>query len=1678
MKKLGKYEIIGELGRGAMGIVYRARDPIINRLVALKTITTSVADDPNLLQRFYREAQSAGSLQHPNIVTIYDMGDEGGIPYIAMELVEGDNLEQVIAHRISLPISLKLVYAQQACRAFDFAHKRGIVHRDIKPGNVMVNKEGTVKVVDFGIARVLETSKTQTGMLIGTFAYMSPEQYHGEHADERSDIWSFGVLLYELLSYERPFSGATPASLMHSICQEEPRLLRELVPDCPSEFAEIVQRMLRKPPADRFQTMEDMLLDLDPVCKSLQSATVSELVIRSRQLVDQHDYSEARSLLRQALQVDSTNSQARNLLEIVNSELKRILIRPKAQQHVEKGHSLFKEGKIQEARIEAENALHLDSSFEPAQELQRLLQQELDRAQLVAEWLQSAKQHLAEGAPDAAEALLSKVMEIEPSNQQAKTLQQQVIKEIAERQRRLRLLDGLREARSLWTQQEYAECLQLLTRMGQEFPEEEEIGKLLDTVREDELEQRKLQGLEKARNLLAARRHNDCTVLLLELQKQFPHQDEIPKLLQAVHEDQEEQRKLQGLAEGRNLLAAGRYEESVALLGKLQKDFPDEEEISKLLKTVREDQAEQRRQKGVEEARNLRAVRRYEDCVRLLTELQTKFPGDDEIPELLGIVREDQAEQRRQQGVEKARNLRAARRYEDCARLLTELQAEFPKDDEIPGLLGIVREDQAEQRKLKRLAGARSLLASRRYEEAIAFLTGLQKEFPDEGEISKLVAIAREDQEHQRKLQSLAEARSLLAARKYENSIALLSTLQQEFPDEIEISRLLATAHEEQVEQQKQQKLTDVRALMAAQKFEEALAMLETLRVAHPKDTAILKLHVLVQDEQKKQAKFERLKSEREVLKKLVGDKQYAEVLSRAEKLLRDFPGDVDLQRLLEFARSQQGQIEQERQLRKTLEEVKGLRDASRFPDAIRTAQAGLKKFPDNPDLLHLLEQAEIQGKKLETRKLIEQRVRDIKIKINREKLSEAIELAKQTLVTMGPDTDVTQLLNSAQIEYQAREKKRAEEQRLETIRTLLDSGELNVAAVTLRDAVANKELDSFDPRVQRVSDEIEVAKTTATAASVPGPPAAPTTLAKEYAFLQGAPEATAPPPPSEASSNEAPAPQASATQPVVPILSVVSAPPPTVAVTPAVPTPQPAEIEASEPSTFLQELPIHRAEAHPRVATTALPTSAVAQRHPLTSAWKKPKVLASIGAALVVTAVFIYVIQPKTPLPPTNQPQQDQIGQRQQEVITRANSQIRAGDFQGAHDILQQAAQLQGPYSQEIQKMDALVQSGIKNKELRDLLQKEEQLWGLAMQQFQSNHFTEATATFQKVVNLPDGGQHKEEARKHINVDIPNRIREENLFDQVQKASGSNDPDSVRRAQALVEQVILLNGPRKQAAEDLRGEIQKKLNAFSAEKDRFELLQNQFNQFKQGDDDNSAQQLKGLQPQFQSMANNGGPLSKEARNYAESLIPAAIHDVQTRAANRVEDAAFQQAVERFREVSATNDKIGLEGVRKSFQPIVQTGGRHSSEARNYLTQIDQKLRMLDQPASPQAQPPPAKPTTPSVNPSNDDAAVRAIVQSYAGAFEQRNADALRRIWPSLGQRYSNYKNSFELASSIHMAVQVETVQISADGNSCTIVATVTQEYTPKGDKAKRSKDRAVFQLVKKDGSWVISSVQ
>ena len=234
-----------------------------------------------------------------------------------MEYLEGESLEQVIASRLPLPLAQKLGYFVQACRAFDYAHRHGVVHRDIKPGNIMITADGAVKVVDFGIARLMDTSKTQTGSLLGTLSYMSPEQLRGQPADERCDIWSLGAVLYECLAYRKPFTGENHGALIRSILDDEPPSPRRTRAECPASLGAVVQRALCKDASARYQTMEKLLLDLEPIWSELQRETVQQVLDAGRKSIAEGQPSEARRLLLQAALIDNKNLSVKALLDRV-----------------------------------------------------------------------------------------------------------------------------------------------------------------------------------------------------------------------------------------------------------------------------------------------------------------------------------------------------------------------------------------------------------------------------------------------------------------------------------------------------------------------------------------------------------------------------------------------------------------------------------------------------------------------------------------------------------------------------------------------------------------------------------------------------------------------------------------------------------------------------------------------------------------------------------------------------------------------------------------------------------------------------------------------------------------------------------------------------------------------------------------------------------------------------------------------------------------------------------------------------------------------------------------------------------------------------------------------------------------------------------------------------------------
>ena len=266
---IGKYKILSKIGQGSMGVVSKAHDPILNRFVAIKTMSESLGADSDARKRFLREAQSAARLNHPNIVTVYDLGEEQGRVYLAMELLEGQDLRHLIGTPVLAPIEEKLRVMEEVCDGLAFAHAKDVIHRDIKPANIHVLPNGSVKVTDFGLARLGTSEMTAKGTSMGTPNYLSPEQIRGEKTDARSDVFSLGTVFYELLTNHKAFDGDSLHTILNKVAEAKPAPARRWVSDLPEILVRLVERAVAKDPALRFRNAGEMRIALGVVAQVL-----------------------------------------------------------------------------------------------------------------------------------------------------------------------------------------------------------------------------------------------------------------------------------------------------------------------------------------------------------------------------------------------------------------------------------------------------------------------------------------------------------------------------------------------------------------------------------------------------------------------------------------------------------------------------------------------------------------------------------------------------------------------------------------------------------------------------------------------------------------------------------------------------------------------------------------------------------------------------------------------------------------------------------------------------------------------------------------------------------------------------------------------------------------------------------------------------------------------------------------------------------------------------------------------------------------------------------------------------------------------------------------------------------------------------------------------------------------
>lgn len=802
--KIGKYEIVSELGQGGMGVVYKARDPFIGRMVALKTITPELVTDPEILKRFYREAQSAGTLQHPNIVTIFDLGEADGRPYIAMEFVEGESLQAIINRRARIPLAAKLKLVQQFCEGLSHAHKHGFVHRDVKPANILVTNEGNVKVVDFGIVHLESTNLTKTGMFLGTIHYASPEQINDGRVDSRSDLWSVTAVFYEFIAYKKAFDGSNIAAIIAKVLSTDPEPLSRCCPGVPPEIDAVISRGLKKNIEERYQSLDEMLGDVLPIARNMQQSFIGDLMTEAKDFREKGDFNAAQEKIRAVLILDNTHGEAKRLNSEIAAEIQRVAPVAKAKRLVAEAEQAFSRGEYAEAARILGEAQELNPADTQARRLKDKALREQDRVRELRDALTSGQRAMKQGDLTSAEQELHRVLQLDQNNPQAMELLEQIRQDRLARERDFRLKEALWQADNLVNEGKYEEAQGRLLELQQDFPASDEVNQKLQIldplVRSRKLIKDGEQAYSQGEYAEAVRALSEA----MELNPRDSHARELRDL--AVQERDRLRQVREALSSGQRAMRQGDMAAAEAEFQRaLQLDSNNTQAVS-LLTQIRQTQAARERdarfREALQRSDNLAAGGKLEEAQRALQELQQDFPDSTEIDQKLLAIDQQMKISRL---IAEGRHAFDQGEFGEAVRILTEAQELAPNDAHVRDLK--VRAVQERDR----LRHVREAISSGQRAARQGDLAAAEREYqralqldPENAQAKGLLAQAqkeREAREREKRLkEALAQADKLISAKKFDQAQRKLAELQQTYPDAEAVQQKIHVLNQKRLE--------------------------------------------------------------------------------------------------------------------------------------------------------------------------------------------------------------------------------------------------------------------------------------------------------------------------------------------------------------------------------------------------------------------------------------------------------------------------------------------------------------------------------------------------------------------------------------------------------------------------------------------------------------------------------------------------------------------------------------------------------------------------------------------------------------------------------------------------------------------------------------------------------------
>lgn len=657
--RIGKYDVVEVLGRGGMGVVYHGVDKHLGRDVAIKTLTQGVAGDPEMLARFYEEGRKTARLKHPHIVTVYDLGEDNGIPYIVMERVEGEPLDKVIRSENPLPLIDKLRITEETCSALGYAHLNNVIHRDVKPANIFVQPDGKAKLLDFGIARLergsQDLSLTRAGHIIGTIPYMAPERLKDKVIDGRSDIFSVGVVLHQLITGQLPFTGEDYV-LMQKIMNEPHPPLSSIYKNCPPGLEAIVDRALAKAVEDRYQTADEMAADLNALIEELRREQVIEMLPEARRLIEAQDLTRARVVLQQVLKVQSKHTEARELLSEVQKRLIQRQRDERLQALRQQAQEFLGKREFDHSLMVIKEGLDLDAENQEFLDLRRFVQDEKQKQEQVDVYLRQADAARRKGDYKAAMASAQEALRVDRNNSKIIVLCNFLAAEAEQAQKKEKARSLLESVRRQLQARLYEKALDLLREVEQLDPAEPEVQLLRADANAglEQIQRRQLVSRLEERVSLAVtlEQFQECDAAIQEAMTRMPSESALFRLNVQVErrlKDLEKQRLVEDTVQACRDL---RPSEALELVRKARQSVPADQRLMSL-ETLLNDRIQQqsvdeRRAEFLLRAREALKKGAYSDAVSILEGCEAENLSNHEISGLLEFARSEAIEQQRQ----------------------------------------------------------------------------------------------------------------------------------------------------------------------------------------------------------------------------------------------------------------------------------------------------------------------------------------------------------------------------------------------------------------------------------------------------------------------------------------------------------------------------------------------------------------------------------------------------------------------------------------------------------------------------------------------------------------------------------------------------------------------------------------------------------------------------------------------------------------------------------------------------------------------------------------------------------------------------------------------------------------------------------------------------------------------